>query len=187
DEPPASERMVQAVSTSFTIPPNTPTIPVHAEHEFDHDVVITGVRARMNERGKNMKFSVEFPDGRRQELLSVAAYNYAWQPHYVLDEPVEVPAGSTVHVTGAFDNSVSNPFNPDPTESVAPGLDITDEMFTGYFSYYPKWFWELRSQSGKRPTPRRPLCLRSSQNLDRPTVHLSTDSWGQFLLVMIAA
>ena len=138
DEPPASERMVQAVSTSFTIPPNTPTIPVHAEHEFDHDVVITGVRARMNERGKNMKFSVEFPDGRRQELLSVAAYNYAWQPHYVLDEPVEVPAGSTVHVTGAFDNSVSNPFNPDPTESVAPGLDITDEMFTGYFSYYPK-------------------------------------------------
>lgn len=138
DEPPASERMVQAVSTSFTIPANTPDIPVHAEHEFDQDVVITGVRARMNERGKNMKFSVEFPDGHTRELLSVAAYNYAWQPHYVLDEPVEVPAGSIVHVTGAFDNSVSNPFNPDPTEAVEPGLEITDEMFTGYFSYYPK-------------------------------------------------
>jgi len=138
DEPPASERMVQAVSASFSIPANTPDIPVHAEHEFDQDVVITGVRARMNERGKNMKFSVEFPDGRKTDLLSVAAYNYAWQPHYELDVPLEVPAGSKVHVTGAFDNSVSNPFNPDPTEAVEPGLEITDEMFTGYFSYYPK-------------------------------------------------
>jgi len=138
DEPPASERMVQAVSASFSIPANTPDIPVHAEHEFDQDVVITGVRARMNERGKNMKFSVEFPDGRKTDLLSVAAYNYAWQPHYELDAPVEVPAGSKVHVTGAFDNSVSNPFNPDPTEAVEPGFEITDEMFTGYFSYYPR-------------------------------------------------
>lgn len=138
DQPPAKERMVQAVSARFSIPANTPYIPVHAEHEFDQDVMITGVRARMNERGKNMKFSVEFPDGRTKDLLSVAAYNYAWQPHYVLEAPVEVPAGSTVHVTGAFDNSVSNPFNPDPTETVEPGLEITDEMFTGYFSYYPK-------------------------------------------------
>lgn len=138
DEPPARERMVQAVSAPFSIPANTQDIPVHAEHEIDQDVMITGVRARMNERGKRMKFSVEFPDGTTKDLLSVAAYNYAWQPHYTLDEPVEVPAGSKVHVVGAFDNSVSNPFNPDPTQAVEPGLEITDEMFTGYFSYYPK-------------------------------------------------
>ena len=90
----------------------------------------------MNARGKNMKFSVEYPDGTIQDILSVPAYNYGWQPHYVLDEPITVPAGSTVHVSGAFDNSVSNPFNPDPNAEVRSGLRSTDEMFTGYFTFH---------------------------------------------------
>jgi hypothetical protein len=98
--------------------------------------VITGVRAKMNARGKKMKFSVELPDGTIRDLLSVPAYNYGWQPHYVLAEAVEIPAGSKVHVTGAFDNSISNPFNPDPDIEVRSGLDSKDENFTGYFTYH---------------------------------------------------
>lgn len=130
------ERFVQAVSTDFSLPANEQEIPMQASHRFDQSVVITGVRARMNERGKRMKFTLERPDGAIEELLSIPAYNYAWQPHYVLAEPVLAPAGSQVHVIGAFDNSVSNPFNPDPNQSVGSGVDAESEMFTGYFTYY---------------------------------------------------
>ncbi len=131
------ERLVQAVSASdLVLPPNQPEIPAHAEYVFEEAVVITGVRAKMNARGKKMKFSVELPDGTLQDILSVPAYNYGWQPHYVLDEPVAVPAGSKVHVTGAFDNTISNPFNPDPDAEIRSGLTSKDEMFTGYFTYH---------------------------------------------------
>jgi len=131
------QRLVQAVSAKdFLLPPNEHDIPAHAEHIFEEAVVITGVRAKMNARGKKMKFSVELPDGTMRDILSVPAYNYGWQPHYVLQEPVEIPAGSKVHVTGAFDNSISNPFNPDPDAEVASGLTSADEMFTGYFTFH---------------------------------------------------
>ncbi|MDP1931089.1 MAG: redoxin domain-containing protein [Gammaproteobacteria bacterium] len=131
-----TERLVQAVSTPFVLPPNQHDIPVEAEYVFTEDVVITGVRARMNERGKKMSFSVTHPDGTTHDILSIPAYNYAWQPHYVLANPVRVPAGSIVHVIGAFDNSVSNPFNPDPGAEVRSGLGNDEEMFTGYFTFH---------------------------------------------------
>ncbi len=130
------EQQVQAVSTRFVLPPNEPNFALEAEHVFAHDVVITGVRARMNYRGKKMKFLVEAPDGTQQELLSVPAYNYGWQPHYLLDTQVAVPAGHKIRVVGAFDNSVSNPTNPDPSKEVTFSLDSWDEMFTGYFSFH---------------------------------------------------
>ncbi len=130
------ERLVQAVSAQVTIPPFDYHLPAHASYQFDEAVVISGVRAKMNARGKQMKFSVEHPDGHMQDILSVPAYNYGWQPHYELDEPVTIPAGSTVHVTGAFDNSVSNPFNPDPSSEVKSGFESWDEIFTGYFTFH---------------------------------------------------
>lgn len=136
DIPKLKERLVQAVSTRVVLPPNEHTIAAHAQYRFEQPVVISGVRVKMNARGKNMKFSVEYPDGRLQDILSVPAYNYGWQPHYVLDQPVTIPAGSIVHVDGAFDNSVSNPFNPDPNAEVHSGLERTDELFTGYFTYH---------------------------------------------------
>jgi len=136
DIPHLKERMVQAVSAAVQIPPNEHDVRAHAQYTFEDAVVISGVRAKMNARGKNMKFSVEHPDGTMQDILSVPAYNYGWQPHYVLEQPISVPAGSTVHVSGAFDNSVSNPFNPDPNAEVRSGLNSTDEMFTGYFTFH---------------------------------------------------
>lgn len=136
DIPHLKERMVQAVSASVQIPPNEHDVRAHAQYTFEDAVVISGVRAKMNARGKNMKFSVEQPDGTMQDILSVPAYNYGWQPHYVLEQPISVSAGSTVHVSGAFDNSVSNPFNPDPNAEVHSGLNSTDEMFTGYFTFH---------------------------------------------------
>ncbi len=137
DTTPSHEQLVQAVGTRFVLPPNTPEFPQEASHVFDQDIVLTGVRARMNYRGKKMKFIAESPSGSRETILSVPAYNYGWQPHYELDQPISLPAGTRVHVVGALDSSESNPTNPDPSLEIRYGLNSWEEMFTGYFTYHP--------------------------------------------------
>jgi peroxiredoxin len=136
DEPPKYEKRTQVVGAQFTLPPEVNDFQLQADHQFDEEVVIVGLRAHMHYRGKRMKFSATLPDGEMRDLFSVPAYNYGWQPHYLLTDPVTLPAGSTVHVIGALDNSESNPNNPNPESEVPFGIYSRQEMFTGYWTYY---------------------------------------------------
>ncbi|MCB1666447.1 MAG: redoxin domain-containing protein [Pseudomonadales bacterium] len=136
DEKPAHENFTRSVSTMFVIPPHASNHEVHASYVFNDEVVVNGLRAHMHFRGKDMKFSVEYPDGSMEDLLSVPNYSYAWQPTYQLSEAKLLPAGTKVHVTGAFDNSELNTANPDPDERVTFGLQSWEEMFIGYWTYY---------------------------------------------------
>ncbi len=136
DEKNLKERLTYAVASRFLLPPNANDFELHAERRIDQDIIVTGVRARMNFRGKRMKFVVESPEGQSRQLFSVPAYNYGWQPDYLLDDAEPVAAGSILRVIGAFDNSVSNPSNPDPNKEVTFGLESWEEMFTGYFTFY---------------------------------------------------
>tara|TARA_B100000378_G_scaffold185798_1_gene150620 strand:- start:3966 stop:5672 length:1707 start_codon:yes stop_codon:yes gene_type:complete len=136
DDPPAYENFTESVSGMFRIPPFAGNHAASAEYVFAEDVVVTGLRPHMHFRGKDMKLSAELPDGSITELLSVPNYSYAWQPTYALEEPVNLPAGTMVHVTGTFDNSEYNPANPDPTKELTFGLQSWDEMFIGYWTYH---------------------------------------------------
>jgi len=129
------ERLVQVVSSRFVLPPNEPNFELQADFVFKSPVVLTGVRAKMNYRGKRMKFSIEEADGIIKDIFSIPAYNYGWQPHYKLNEPLVLEAGTKIYVRGALDNSISNPTNPDPDKEVTFGLNSWDEMFTGYFTF----------------------------------------------------
>jgi peroxiredoxin len=136
DEPPEHENFTRSVAGMFLIPPYARDHKASARYTFDEDVVVTGLRAHMHFRGKDMKFTVEYPDGTTKDLLSVPAYSYAWQPTYQLSEPTLLPAGTTAHVTGTFDNSEFNPANPDPSKRLSFGLQSWDEMFIGYWTYH---------------------------------------------------
>ena len=46
-----------------------------------------------------------------------------------------IPAKTEILVRGAFDNSRSNPANPDPSKEVRYGPQTWDEMFIGYMMY----------------------------------------------------
>jgi peroxiredoxin len=136
DSPAPHEKLTQVVSARFVIPPNEHNFELQAEHVFDEDVIITGLRAHMHFRGKDMKFSIQPPGEDIRPLLSIPAYNYGWQPHYLLSDPAVLKAGTKVIVTGAFDNSRSNPSNPDPDKQVGFGVDSWDEMFSGYLTFH---------------------------------------------------
>jgi hypothetical protein len=46
-----------------------------------------------------------------------------------------VPEGTRLEVVAHFDNSPSNPWNPDPSVQVLWGSDSRDEMMEGWFDY----------------------------------------------------
>jgi len=59
DEPPQYENSTRSVSGRFRTPLHALDQEVNAEYVFNEDVVVTGLRAHMHFRGKDMKFSIE--------------------------------------------------------------------------------------------------------------------------------
>lgn len=133
--PPAREIVTRPVSAEFRLAANDPNQALRASYEFTERTTLLAVRPRMNQRGKSMKFELIPPNGNPQTLVSVPAYNYGWQPHYWLETPRLIEPGTVVNVSGAFDNSLSNPFNPNFREEVKWGFASGEEMFTGYLTY----------------------------------------------------
>ena len=117
------------------IPPGDPEFPMAAEYAFSRDAILYHMSPHMHGRGKWMQFEAVYPDAHTETLLAVPYYEYDWQHQYWLKEPKRLPAGSRIRVTGAFDNSASNPFNLDPKAWVYFGLQTKDEMFMGYFHF----------------------------------------------------
>ncbi len=89
----------------------------------------------MHYRGKAMEIKVTFPDGRSESLLNVPNYSFAWQTAYLPVKPLRIPGGSKILVTGYFDNSAKNKFNPDPSKTVRYGEPTYDEMMMGFLDY----------------------------------------------------
>jgi len=119
----------------FRIPPGIMSYGVSKTLPFRKNATLYAINPHMHFRGKFMNFEAEFPDGRRQPLLSVPNYNFNWQRTYILKNPLELPAGSLVHITNAWDNSNLNPHNPDPKKTVKWGEQSFDEMFFATLGY----------------------------------------------------
>lgn len=96
-----------------------------------------GFTPHMHVRGKAFRYEAILPDGTRRVLLDVPRYDFNWQLHYRLAEPLDVPAGTRLVATAWFDNSKANPANPDPTKTVRWGNQTWEEMLIGYVDWHP--------------------------------------------------
>lgn len=105
----------------------------HATYAFKKPATLYALFPHMHFRGKWMRYELLTPDGKRKTLLHVPRYDFQWQLSYYLETPLHVPKGSWLLVTGAFDNSLGNLANPDPTKRVLFGEQSWDEMFIGFF------------------------------------------------------
>lgn len=136
DEQPQYEfRMAGANNTRFEIPPQTTDFPTTASYRFDDAVTLWAASPHMHYRGSRFRFEVRPPDASPFTVLSVPRFDFNWQPLYFFEEPVPVPAGTTIFCEGAFDNSPLNPMNPDPDATVRFGEQSFEEMFIGYLGY----------------------------------------------------
>ena len=135
-EPPRREiRTGTIANATFTIPPGASNHQVEAEATFSADVNVWTLHPHMHLRGKDMTYTVIYPDGQQQIVLRVPTFDFGWQTDYWLAEPLALPSGSKLHVSAHFDNSTANRHNPDPSAAVRWGDQTWEEMMIGFFTY----------------------------------------------------
>ncbi|PYR24519.1 MAG: hypothetical protein DMF92_22530, partial [Acidobacteria bacterium] len=90
-------------SAAFVIPPNEPNYAAPpAEAELGADAELVMFQPHMHVRGKDMTYTVKFPDGKQQVVLSVPKYDFNWQLQYMLAEPLRLPKGTKLHVQAHY-------------------------------------------------------------------------------------
>ena len=68
-------------------------------------------------------------------MLNVPQYDFSWQTNFTFKESLPIPKGSKFHVTGYFDNSARNKYNPDPGKVIRWGEPTYDEMLVCFLEY----------------------------------------------------
>jgi Copper type II ascorbate-dependent monooxygenase, C-terminal domain len=119
-----------------------PTIPPHADNweiigqtQIKERITLYAFAPHMHLRGKDIKYILVWPDGREQVLLDVPKFDFNWQLHYELAEPLRIPAGSKLIAVAHYDNSIKNRYNPAPNKEVFWSEQSWDEMFIPWFEY----------------------------------------------------
>ena len=119
-----------------------PSIPAYAENyrvaslqAITSDTTLNSFWPHMHLRGKDMTYSVTYPDGREEILLSVPKYSFEWQIQYQFDDAIKLPAGSMLRVVAHYDNSPNNKFNPAPDQELPWGSQSWHEMYFPLFDF----------------------------------------------------
>ncbi|WP_166804997.1 thiol-disulfide isomerase [Nitrosococcus wardiae] len=123
-----------ALNSKFVIPPNASNHRVEASLTMSAKAILLDMMPHMHLRGKSFEYRAVYPNGKSELLLRVPKYNFNWQLSYVLEEPLTLPKGTRIECTAYFDNSWSNPHNPDPTQEVRWGDQNWEEMMIGFIS-----------------------------------------------------
>ena len=114
------------------IPPNADNYRVEVSGTLPNDALLLSFFPHMHLRGKKFEYNIVHADGSRETLLQVN-YDFYWQLSYVLAEPRLLPAGTKLEAVAWYDNSKSNPHNPDPDSAVQWGDQTYNEMMVGFF------------------------------------------------------
>ena len=117
----------------FRIEPGNPAYEVRAERRIDEPAYLSSMMPHMHVRGKSARYVVRYPDGSEEVALWVPDYDFNWQLRYELEEPIFMPAGSTLEAVFTYDNSAGNRHNPDPSAEVRWGDQTWEEMMLGYY------------------------------------------------------
>jgi hypothetical protein len=135
-QPPRKEVFTRQVSNYyFRIPPGVENHRVTACWTAPQDIHLVSLVPHMHNRGKTMEFKAIYPDGRSEVLLNVPRYDFSWQTIFNFKQSVAIPKGTRIMVTGYFDNSAKNKYNPDPALAVRFGDPTYDEMMVGTIDY----------------------------------------------------
>jgi hypothetical protein len=132
-QPPKEEvRFANLSNGSLLIPAGAADHVVTAEMTLTADVTLRQMLPHTHLRGKSWEYTVLYPDGRSEVILSVPKYDFNWQTTYVFAEPLKLPKGTRIRAVAHYDNSSANKSNPDPSVDVKWGDQTWEEMmFTG--------------------------------------------------------
>lgn len=117
------------------IPPNVDNWEISGQMNVKEDITLYAFAPHMHLRGKDIRYTLIYPDGREQILLDVPRFDFNWQLHYELSQPMKIPGGSRIVSIAHYDNSIKNRYNPAPDKEVYWSEQSWDEMFIPWLEY----------------------------------------------------
>lgn len=152
NEPPVERVLTLAlVNDKFVIPPGAPNYRVPAKVTLPNAGTLLSFFPHMHLRGKAFEYRLAQPGENEEILLNVPNYNFNWQLTYRLDKPIALKPGAVMSAAGWFDNSLNNPYNPDPKAEVRWGEQSWEEMMIGFFDVAVPAGVDHRSFFQKKP------------------------------------
>jgi len=94
-------------------------------------VEILGIYPHAHYLATSVEAYATLPDGGDRLLIRVPKWDFNWQDEYRYKQPLQLPAGSVIHMRYVYDNTSANVRNPnDPPVRVRFGNRSSDEMAT---------------------------------------------------------
>jgi tetratricopeptide (TPR) repeat protein len=93
------------------------------------DVDLLAIQPHAHNLARRMEAVATLPDGVPLPLITIADWDFRWQEIYRYAQPIPLPAGTAVSMRYVYDNSSSNPRNPNtPPRRVVWGQNTANEM-----------------------------------------------------------
>jgi len=130
--------MPQHLEQLFIIPPGQVKT-FHGKFTTPINVSLIGVAPHAHLLGKSFESFATSPNNQDTiPLIRIPEWSFNWQGFYAYPGLKKVPAGYTIHYVGTYDNTSSNPFNPNnPPQYVSWGEGTSDEMYLCFIQYVP--------------------------------------------------
>jgi mono/diheme cytochrome c family protein len=128
-------RMSAFINGTFVLPAGKKDVAVTTELEPTEPVKIYGLLPHTHLRGTRWKYELRQRDGTSSVVLDIPRYDFNWQTYYFFANPLEVPGGAKLVSTAWYDNSASNPSNPNAAIDVKWGDQTWEEMQYTAFLY----------------------------------------------------
>ena len=136
-EPPRHEvHVVGLANLKISIPPGASNHREEASLRIPIDIHVLSLLPHMHARATSCRYRIVGENDQSRALLDIPRYDFNWQLLYRYFEPQPVARGESIKFTVWYDNSAQNPANPDPSQTVHWGRQLSDEMHLGYVEYY---------------------------------------------------
>ena len=130
---------------ALDIPAGAQDFPVSDDFTLPADVDILAVYPHAHYLGHLLEGYATLPTGERKWLIRIPDWDPNWQAVYHYRESVFLPKGSIVSMRYHYDNSSTNPRNPNrPPKEVLGGNQSTDEMAHLWLQILPRGISDRR-------------------------------------------
>jgi Flp pilus assembly protein TadD len=154
---------------ALDIPAGARDFEISEDFRLPVDVDVLAVYPHAHYLGTLLEGYATLPDGSRRWLIRIPQWDVNWQSVYRYRAPVFLPKGTTVSMRYHYDNSETNPRNPNrPPRRVTNGNQAADEMGHLWLQILP------RGDGDRRPQIQEALLRRRLEKYgDDANAHLS--------------
>ena len=126
----------QHLDVPFILPPDQISS-FHGTFPVAADVSLINIAPHCHLIGSSWLVYATSPDNQDTiPLISIPEWDFNWQGFFTFPHLTKIPQGYTLHGEATYDNTASNPFNPnDPPAWVSFGEGTEDEMFFVFLDF----------------------------------------------------